>query len=36
MLKQFLGTVVICKSEHQDFKKAKETAWDSANLGKKL
>jgi hypothetical protein len=22
-----------CKSEHQDFKKAKERTWDSASLG---
>jgi hypothetical protein len=33
---QFLGTaVVVCKSEHQGFKKAKEKTWDSASLGAK-
>jgi hypothetical protein len=30
---QFLDTaVVVCKSEHRDFKKAKEKTWDSASL----
>jgi hypothetical protein len=33
---QFLGIVVVlCKSEHQGFKKAKERTWDSASLGAK-
>jgi hypothetical protein len=31
---QFLGAAVVCKSEHQGFKKAKER-WDSASLGAK-
>jgi hypothetical protein len=29
---KFLGTAVVCKSEHQGFKKAKQRTWDSANL----
>jgi hypothetical protein len=33
---QFLGmAVVVCKSEHQGFKKAKERAWGSTCLGAK-
>jgi hypothetical protein len=33
---QFLdAAAVVCKSEHQDFKKAKEKAWDSTSLGAK-
>jgi hypothetical protein len=33
---QFLGMAgVVCKSEHQVFKKAKERTWDSAGLGAK-
>jgi hypothetical protein len=33
---QFLGVaVVVCKSEHLGFKKAKERTWDSASLGAK-
>jgi hypothetical protein len=33
---QFLGMdVVVCKSEHQGFKKAKERIWDCASLGAK-
>jgi hypothetical protein len=33
MLMQFLdAAAVVCKSEHQDFKKAKERTWDSASL----
>jgi hypothetical protein len=33
---QFLdAAVVVCKSEHQGVKKAKEGAWDSASLGAK-
>jgi hypothetical protein len=34
MHKQFLGTAVVCKSEHWGFKKAKER-WDIASLGAK-
>jgi hypothetical protein len=30
---QFLdAAAAVCKSEHQDFKKAKERTWDSASL----
>jgi hypothetical protein len=34
---QFLGMAVdvVCKSEHQGLKKAKERAWESASLGGK-
>jgi hypothetical protein len=33
---QFLGVAaVVCNSEHQGFKKAKERTWDSASLGAK-
>jgi hypothetical protein len=32
---QFLGMAVVCKSEHQGFKKAKERTWDSTSLGAK-
>jgi hypothetical protein len=33
---QFLdAAAVVCKSEHWDFKKAKERMWDSASLGAK-
>jgi hypothetical protein len=36
MLMQFLDTAaVVCKSEHQEFKKGKERTWDSASLGVK-
>jgi hypothetical protein len=31
---QFLGTAVVCMSERQSFKKAKER-WDNASLGAK-
>jgi hypothetical protein len=34
---QFLGVaVVVCKSEHQGFKKAKERTWDGTSLGAKI
>jgi hypothetical protein len=34
MQMQFLGVaVVVCKSEHQGLKKAKERTWDSTSLG---
>jgi hypothetical protein len=32
----FRCDAVVCKSEHQDFKKAKESAWDSASLRKEV
>jgi hypothetical protein len=32
---QFLGMAVVCKSEHQGFKKVEEKAWNSASLGAK-
>jgi hypothetical protein len=32
---QFLGMAVVCKSEHQGIKKAKERTWKSAGLGAK-
>jgi hypothetical protein len=34
---QFLGmAVVVCKSDYQGFKKAKEKTWDSVSLRKEV
>jgi hypothetical protein len=33
---EVFSTTVVCKSEHQGFKKAKEKTWDSVNLRKKV